>query len=270
MPARNRRNAASSTSPVMSGRGSGNRPTGRTHGSCGHDTDARRKSCIIAAPWSTSDSARLLRRPRTHRRAATRRSCSPPLAHDARAAAGARRRARSARGGRALRRACARRAAGVPVAYLLGRREFWSLDFEVTPGRAGAASRNRAVSRARAAAGDRARGARSPISAPARAPSPSRSRTNARTGASRAPTPRRSALAVARRNGERAGAWPRRMAAGRLVSQPLDGRRFDALASNPPYIAADDPVLDGGWPAPRAARRADARAAMALGACHSY
>src|SRR5262245_6631534 len=28
---------------------------------------------------------------------------------------------------------CARRAAGEPVAYLLGRREFWSLEFEVTP-----------------------------------------------------------------------------------------------------------------------------------------
>src|SRR5262245_5949117 len=27
----------------------------------------------------------------------------------------------------------ARRTAGEPVAYLLGRREFWSLDFEVTP-----------------------------------------------------------------------------------------------------------------------------------------
>ena len=24
----------------------------------------------------------------------------------------------------------------------------------------------------------------------------------------------------------------------------LEGRRFDALASNPPYIAADDPVLE--------------------------
>src|SRR5262245_62063393 len=28
---------------------------------------------------------------------------------------------------------CARRAAGTPVAYLLGRREFWSMDFEVSP-----------------------------------------------------------------------------------------------------------------------------------------
>src|SRR5688572_29260540 len=28
---------------------------------------------------------------------------------------------------------CARRAAGFPVAYLLGRREFWSLPFEVSP-----------------------------------------------------------------------------------------------------------------------------------------
>src|SRR5687768_8358785 len=29
--------------------------------------------------------------------------------------------------------ACRRRSTGVPVAYLLGRREFWSLDFAVSP-----------------------------------------------------------------------------------------------------------------------------------------
>ena len=30
-------------------------------------------------------------------------------------------------------RACLQRAAGVPVAYLLGRREFWSMEFAVSP-----------------------------------------------------------------------------------------------------------------------------------------
>ena len=51
------------------------------------------------------------------------------------------------------------------------------------------------------------------------------------------------ALAVARDNGVR-------LAPGRVEwllgdwYAPLAGRRFDGLASNPPYIAADDPVLD--------------------------
>jgi release factor glutamine methyltransferase len=54
------------------------------------------------------------------------------------------------------------------------------------------------------------------------------------------------ALALARRNGER-------LVAGRVEWRPSDpggewyaplaGQRFDALLSNPPYIAGDDPVL---------------------------
>jgi release factor glutamine methyltransferase len=52
------------------------------------------------------------------------------------------------------------------------------------------------------------------------------------------------ALAVARDNGQT-------LAGGRIEwlqgdwFAPLTGRRFDALLSNPPYIAADDPALAG-------------------------
>jgi release factor glutamine methyltransferase len=51
-------------------------------------------------------------------------------------------------------------------------------------------------------------------------------------------------LAVARRNGER-------YAGGRVQWEhgswfaPLGARRFDAIVSNPPYVAANDPVLAG-------------------------
>ena len=50
------------------------------------------------------------------------------------------------------------------------------------------------------------------------------------------------ALAVARRNGERLAAGRIEWLAGDWFA-PLAGRHFDAIASNPPYIAADDPAL---------------------------
>ena len=52
------------------------------------------------------------------------------------------------------------------------------------------------------------------------------------------------ALAVARRNGERLAPGRIEWLAGDWFA-PLAGRRFDCLVSNPPYIAADDPVLAG-------------------------
>ena len=67
---------------------------------------------------------------------------------------------------------------------------------------------------------------------------------NGRSGASPAPTfagrTRRGARATAR-------AWPAAASNGRWETgtRRLARRRFDALASNPPYIAADDPVLAG-------------------------
>ena len=136
---------------------------------------------------------------------------------------------------------CRRRADGVPVAYLLGRREFWSLDFEVTPDvlvprpetellvqRMLDLLPARDVSVADLGTGSGAI-----------AIALAHERPHWRvTGTDKSDA----ALAVARGNGTR-------LADGRvewLLSDwyaALAGRRFDAIASNPPYVAADDPVL---------------------------
>ena len=139
--------------------------------------------------------------------------------------------------------ACARRARGYPVAYLLGRREFWSLDFEVD----GAVLVPRPetellvqrvlelVTSGPACIADLGTG--SGAIAIALAHERAQWKVTA-TDASAA------ALAVARRNGER-------LTPGRIEWRvgdwfaPLAGHRFDAIVSNPPYIAADDPVLAG-------------------------
>ena len=60
------------------------------------------------------------------------------------------------------------------------------------------------------------------------------------------------ALAVARRNGERLVADRVEWLAGDWFA-PLAGRHFDAMASNPPYIAAEDPRCSERWRAIRAA-----------------
>jgi release factor glutamine methyltransferase len=62
------------------------------------------------------------------------------------------------------------------------------------------------------------------------------------------------ALAVARGNGERLAGGRVEWASGDWYAA-LGNRRFDVLVSNPPYVAADDPVLieDGLRHEPRAA-----------------
>ncbi len=139
-----------------------------------------------------------------------------------------------------------RRAAGEPVAYLLGRREFWSLDFEV--GAAVLVPRpetellvERVLERVTARTAQVADlGTGSGAIAIALAVE----RPAWRIAASESSS---AAMTVARRNGER-------LAPGRIEwllndtdgwFAPLAGRRFDAIASNPPYIAADDPVMEG-------------------------
>jgi release factor glutamine methyltransferase len=136
-----------------------------------------------------------------------------------------------------------RRAAGEPVAYLLGRREFWSMTFEVTP--AVLVPRpetellvERVLERVTVT---QARivdlGTGSGAIAIALAHERPRWRVSATDVSD-------DALTVARRNGARlvperiewhAGDW----------FQALGTRRFDAVVSNPPYIEADDPVLTG-------------------------
>jgi len=137
--------------------------------------------------------------------------------------------------------ACARRARGEPVAYLLGHREFWSLDFEVDPSvlvprpetelvveRVLARVR---VTEARVADLGTGSGAIAIALAHER-PHWSVLGTDVSEDA----------LGVARRNGSK-------LVAGRVEwlrgdwYGPLGARRFDAIASNPPYVAADDPAL---------------------------
>jgi release factor glutamine methyltransferase len=141
----------------------------------------------------------------------------------------------------------ARRAAGEPVAYLLGRREFWSLEFAVDPAvLVPRPETELLVERALAlvdvpdaAVADLGTGSGAIAIALAH------ERPGWRlvgTDASDA------ALAVARRNGDRLAPgrieWLRNGSASGWYA-PVAGRRFHALLSNPPYIAGDDPVLAG-------------------------
>jgi release factor glutamine methyltransferase len=138
-----------------------------------------------------------------------------------------------------------RRAAGEPVAYLLGRREFWSLDFEVGPGVLVPRPETellveRVLERVTAPTAQVADlGTGSGAIAIALAVERPAWRIAASDNSP-------AALEIARRNGERLA--PARIEwltndAGWFA--PLAGRRFDAIASNPPYIASDDPVLTG-------------------------
>jgi release factor glutamine methyltransferase len=137
----------------------------------------------------------------------------------------------------------ARRAAGEPVAYLLGRREFWSLEFEVSPAvLVPRPETELLVERVLAqVAGVEAHVADLGTGSGAIAIALARERPRWRVSATDVSE---EALDVARRNGAR-------LAPGRIEWRlgdwftPLGARRFDAIASNPPYIAADDPVLRG-------------------------
>jgi len=139
-------------------------------------------------------------------------------------------------------RACLQRAAGVPVAYLLGRREFWSMDFVVSP----------AVLVPRPETELLVQRLLHLVTAPAAqvvdlgtgsgaiAIALATERPNWHvTGTDASPE----ALAVARENGTRLASGRVEWVLGNWFAA-VEGRRFDALGSNPPYIAADDPVLE--------------------------
>jgi release factor glutamine methyltransferase len=139
----------------------------------------------------------------------------------------------------------ARRSEGLPVAYLTGRREFWSLELEVSPSTliprpetellvARVLERLPAVSRCRVA--DLGTGCGAVALAIARE----------RPGwtvvaIDRSP----SALAVARRNAERLTPGQVRLALGDWCDG-LGPERFDAVVANPPYVAGGDPRLSAG------------------------
>jgi len=136
----------------------------------------------------------------------------------------------------------ARRAAGEPVAYLTGRREFWSLELEVTPDvliprpetellvewclEAIAARRRPAVLDLGTGSG-------------AIALAIARERPDAQVTAVDASA---AALAVAARNAARHGLDNLRFLEGDWFA-PVADAEFDAIVSNPPYVAPDDPAL---------------------------
>lgn len=146
----------------------------------------------------------------------------------------------------------ARRAAGEPIAYLVGQREFWSLELRVGPAVLVprpetetlvefALKVGGAFEHARSPDGPRARGLEAldlGTGSGAVALALKRERPAWRITAIERSAP---ALAIAAANGARLGLeveW--------LLGDwygPVAGRRFDLIVSNPPYIAAGDPHL---------------------------
>jgi release factor glutamine methyltransferase len=150
-----------------------------------------------------------------------------------------------------------RRRLGEPVAYLTGRREFWSLDLEVSP----------AVLIPRPDTEllvEWALQRLKPLAAPALADLGTGSGAIALAIAQERPDARviatdqsADALMQARHNARRLGLERVEFRAGDWLA-PLAGERFDLIASNPPYVAEGDPHL--------AALRYEPRRALTAGA----
>ena len=138
-----------------------------------------------------------------------------------------------------------RRMAGEPLAYITGRRGFWSLELEVTPATLiPRADTERLVElalqrlpRARAC-----RVADLGTGSGAIALAIASERPLAQLLATDASA---AALVVAQRNAQRLGLANVAFAQGDWLA-PLAGQRFDLIASNPPYIEAADPHLAQG------------------------
>jgi release factor glutamine methyltransferase len=141
----------------------------------------------------------------------------------------------------------ARRAAGEPLAYLTGHKEFWSLDLTVTP--AVLIPRpetellvERALILGSPAGGesrDEKRVADLGTGCGAVALALARERPGWHIVATDVSA---AALAVARANAAALGLTRVEFLEGSWF-EPLAGARFDLLVSNPPYVAADDPAL---------------------------
>lgn len=136
----------------------------------------------------------------------------------------------------------ARRRAGEPIAYLTGRREFWSLDFHVSPAvLIPRPETELLVEQALARIPEDAAwtiadlGTGSGVIAAAIAHERRRCHVIA-TDISTA------ALAVARTNAQHLGITNVEFRHGEWL-QPLAGMRLDLILSNPPYLAAHDPHL---------------------------
>jgi release factor glutamine methyltransferase len=134
-----------------------------------------------------------------------------------------------------------RRAAGEPLAYLTGRREFWSLDLAVTPAVLIPRPETELLVERALVLGPpgEARAADLGTGSGAIALALARERPRWRIVATDVSAP---ALAVARANGAALGLTGIEFLAGSWFG-PLAGARFDLLLSNPPYVGADDPAL---------------------------
>lgn len=140
-----------------------------------------------------------------------------------------------------------RRAAGEPIAYILGQREFWSLAFEVTPDVLIPRAETELLVEA-ALEGIRARALVEPevldlgTGSGCVAVAIAHELPGAHVVAvDHAPA----ALAVAARNAERHGTPDVELVQGRWLA-PLGARAFDVIVANPPYVASDDPHLRSG------------------------
>lgn len=135
----------------------------------------------------------------------------------------------------------ARRAAGEPVAYLVGRRGFWTLEVEVTPDVLVPRPETELLvelALARLPAGpcsvlDLGTGSGAlALAIAAERPD----------AAVDAVDESAAAVAVARGNAVLAGLGNVRVEVGHWFA-PVAGRRYDVIVANPPYLAADDPHL---------------------------
>ena len=147
-----------------------------------------------------------------------------------------------------FRRLVARRRDGVPSAYLTGRREFWSLSFEVNeavliprPETECLVETALALLPADATATIADAGTGCGAIAIALATERPRCRIVASDSS-------RAALSVARRNVDEIGVANVALVAGYWLA-PMAAAGFDLLVSNPPYVAAGDPHLGRGGPA---------------------
>ena len=134
-----------------------------------------------------------------------------------------------------------RRAAGEPVAYLTGRREFWSLDLAVTPAVLIPRPETELLVERALVHGTQAAGRAADLGtgSGAIALALARERPRWHIVATDISAP---ALAVARANAAALGVTGIEFLGGSWF-EPLAGARFDLILSNPPYVAADDPAL---------------------------
>jgi release factor glutamine methyltransferase len=146
---------------------------------------------------------------------------------------------------RALDAALARRAAGEPVAYITGEREFWSMTLRVTPDTLIPRPETellveqalaRLPGNARATIADLGTGSGAIALAIARERPACRVIATDRSAA---------ALAVARANAARLRIDNVEFREGKWLA-PLAGLRLDMIVSNPPYVRDDDPHLAEG------------------------